>query len=194
MGKAIRRFGVAVVLGITPAVPSAAEQTPSPPLVLTVHVDNHANISAGVLAGARDEASRVYRAIGVTIRWTEGANAATDASPAVRVLLLSRVMANRKIAAEGLPDSVLGQALREVGWTYIYWDRVKAHASKYARNPIEILAIVVAHEIGHLLLPDNGHSPLGIMQAAFDARTAIAPRFTADQAKIIRGVLGGDEP
>ena len=61
-----------------------------------------------------------------------------------------------------------------------------------------MLAYVIAHEIGHLLLPGNAHSPTGVMQAGWDkalvhdaARGSLT--FTEAQAARIRGVsLIGD--
>jgi hypothetical protein len=47
---------------------------------------------------------------------------------------------------------------------------------------------VLAHEIGHLLLVDNGHSKTGIMRARLDDRIS-GQRFTAAQASAMRSAL-----
>jgi predicted HD phosphohydrolase len=73
---------------------------------------------------------------------------------------------------------------------------VSFHWSKAADRsggalPAEILACVIAHEIGHLLLGPNSHSPTGIMKAKWSAdelRGAGWGRllFTPQQAELIR--------
>jgi hypothetical protein len=181
-----------MVIGMSLAIPAADAET-AHLRGLTVHVDNHADISPARLADVYRDVSRVYRAIGVTIRWADNRSEGTDSMPFVRVLLLSRAMANRKIAAEGVHESVLGEASKETGRIYIYWDRLQTLASRYGRKADEILAIVVAHEIAHLLLPSNSHSSSGIMQAGLDVRTAIALRFTDDQGQVIRQALSADD-
>jgi hypothetical protein len=55
----------------------------------------------------------------------------------------------------------------------------------------DILAVAIAHEIGHGLLPPPAHSPTGIMRAAWegdDIRHALdGPiEFTPTQAETIR--------
>jgi hypothetical protein len=54
-----------------------------------------------------------------------------------------------------------------------------------------VLGHVVAHEIGHLLLPFAAHSAGGIMKARLDPRLAAIGGlfFTADQAEDIRAKL-----
>jgi hypothetical protein len=41
-------------------------------------------------------------------------------------------------------------------------------------------------EIGHLVLPESGHSPFGIMSSALDLRSAALPAFTLEQMAAIR--------
>ena len=58
-----------------------------------------------------------------------------------------------------------------------------------------MLAHVMAHEVGHLLLP-HGHSATGLMRANWDAadlRRAVYRQlnFTAEQAELIRARLRG---
>ena len=53
-----------------------------------------------------------------------------------------------------------------------------------------VLGWVIAHEIGHLLLPANSHSKFGIMQASVDFRMAGLHVFTDRQADAIRAALG----
>jgi len=60
-----------------------------------------------------------------------------------------------------------------------------------AINLAPLLGIAIAHEIGHLLLPDNSHSQTGLMRAKWGkADFWLAQRsqlfFTAEQGELIR--------
>ena len=60
---------------------------------------------------------------------------------------------------------------------------------RYADNDLGCrLGHVIAHEIGHLLLPTRAHSPSGIMKAGLDGERAAqgALFFTREQARQIR--------
>jgi hypothetical protein len=55
-----------------------------------------------------------------------------------------------------------------------------------------LLGEVMAHEVGHLLLPINSHATTGIMRASMRAEFGLRPRFTAEQAALIRRRLTND--
>ena len=58
--------------------------------------------------------------------------------------------------------------------------------ARAARTPAAgLLGKVLAHEIGHLLLP-AGHSDRGIMRAEPDLRFGSVPAFTREQAALLR--------
>jgi hypothetical protein len=52
-----------------------------------------------------------------------------------------------------------------------------------------VLARVLAHEIGHQMLPLQGHSESGIMRPSLNYRAAAPPTFTHDEAAAIRMFL-----
>jgi hypothetical protein len=59
-----------------------------------------------------------------------------------------------------------------------------------------VLAYAIAHEIGHLLLPEPAHSPFGIMRADWDGDdlrhiASGSLQFTAGQADAIRAKVSG---
>jgi hypothetical protein len=51
-----------------------------------------------------------------------------------------------------------------------------------------VLAHVIAHELGHLLLPE-GHSPTGLMRASLDPHGVVLSQFTDDQSRAMRAAL-----
>ena len=68
---------------------------------------------------------------------------------------------------------------------------VKEEAAKFGVSSYAVLGPVIAHEIGHLLLGQQSHSPTGIMRARWGRRDYEAPplgafMFTPGQAEQIR--------
>jgi hypothetical protein len=58
----------------------------------------------------------------------------------------------------------------------------------------ELLGLVLAHEIGHVLLPENSHSAVGIMKPGFGVGKDVGLRFTAAQGHSIRQTLSMPVP
>ncbi len=46
----------------------------------------------------------------------------------------------------------------------IFWDRIRVEAAAGSHSEAMLLGYVIAHELGHLLLPPGYHSAYGIMQ------------------------------
>ena len=66
--------------------------------------------------------------------------------------------------------------LKPGGRAYIFCDRIAAMPG--ASTPFSIrLGDVVAHEVGHLVLPWKGHSRTGIMRAAYGRHAAHLQSF-----------------
>ena len=74
------------------------------------------------------------------------------------------------------------------GRASIFCDRIATMpgAPTYFANP---LGDVIAHEVGHLLLGANSHSPSGIMRANVDVRALHLQSFDKAQAHTIRTTL-----
>ena len=65
---------------------------------------------------------------------------------------------------------VLGEAFVDTGagagvLATIYADRVKLMAELSGTDAASLLGRAIAHELGHLLLATNAHSPSGLMRA-----------------------------
>ncbi len=78
----------------------------------------------------------------------------------------------------------------------IFYDAIAGVARPYIQSAVDLLAITIAHEIGHLLLPHPAHATSGVMRADWegdDLRHAVHEelRFTAVQAQHIRLKLSG---
>jgi hypothetical protein len=134
---------------------------------LTILVYDYAGVQADTLQESEQETSRIFRYSGVDIAWLpcriQGSPIPLEcpqASPMTPVLrLVPRLQPVRnKVPAEAIGYSNGDFATISVEFAKRLWE------SGVARFP-EILGHVMAHEIGHLLLPGEGHSTDGIMRA-----------------------------
>lgn len=157
---------------------------------IVVQVDNYTEISARDLAEAEQQATRIYEAIGVQMIWVHGEVSMQDPRGLpVRVLVLSREMAERKIAEEQIKKDVLGQANRPSHWAYIFAHRIVAVAVKRRQPYSRVLGLVIAHEVGHIMLPAYSHSETGIMSADVDVWSKKVSTFTIQQGAAIRSMF-----
>lgn len=78
---------------------------------------------------------------------------------------------------------------------YVFYHKIQEFARGVTVSRPELLGMVFAHEIGHLLLGSNSHSPRGIMRSSWSGRQALDEinqgrvYFTPEQAESIRGSL-----
>jgi hypothetical protein len=108
------------------------------------------------------------------------------------VVICSAAGGEQKITAEGLDPTVEGQAARGTGRAYIYFRRVAFAAHQRARDVGTVLGMAIAHEVGHLLLPNNSHSIVGIMRADLELTSMLPQEFTLRQSATIRANLSAD--
>lgn len=162
------------------------------PRRLTVRVYDYVGVPAKVQAEARVGIADIFRRAGVSLDWVDClASQPTSTWPSqcgsqpVPGLLTAKIITESMAKGLHLSQSAFGLALRGYG-AYILYDRIRGHAWAESLPPAPILAIVTAHELGHLLL-EAGHSPTGLMaerhqQAQFrDAEKGSWPLFTPGQ-------------
>lgn len=166
------------------------EATAGRELTIVAQIENYARISPRDLAVAEQQAGRVYEAIGVRTIWVHGEVPLQDPRGLpVRVILLPREMAERKIAEERIKNDVLGQANRPSRWAYIFADRIAAVAVKRRQDGARVLGLVIAHEVGHIMLPAHSHSETGIMSGQADVWSKKLSHFTTEQGAGIRSLF-----
>jgi hypothetical protein len=110
------------------------------------------------------------------------------------VIILSQAMSLGK----ALPDDAIGSAATALNApgriAYVLYDRVVAAALRARWDLVEFMSVVIAHEIGHLLLPHGSHTPDGLMRGNWELtdlqnvdRSTL--RFSDGQAEQMRQVL-----
>jgi hypothetical protein len=154
---------------------------------VVLHVTDDAHIPPGVLAEAERQAGSVYFAVGVRVVWSDSALAAQPVGAFhADVVLRSKDMVAGKTDLEGIHEEVFGRALRPIKRAYVFYDRICDHAMLTGSNVARSLGAVIAHEVGHLLLPAFSHSQTGIMRARWEGPILHVPVFTVDQGRAIR--------
>ncbi len=138
-----------------------------PEIWLTACVYDQARVPDGVLAVAERLAGKVYREAGVEVRWLD---CSTHKGPLDSSFLFVRLVSGP--AAEALARSgtefgfaPLARDGRPASHAYVFYGRIEEMAKRHTILRPELLGQVIAHEMGHLLLGTNSHSPRGIMSS-----------------------------
>lgn len=139
------------------------------PLTVVVHDD--AGVSSNTLDRARQLVSSVFNDVGVHIAWMNPAefvrslpSEADQKRAFVTSIVQIRFMSPSMTRAMGLPDKSLGIAVASARFAWIAFDKIRDSAGLVNLDPGDALGYVMAHELGHLLLPPNSHSAAGLMR------------------------------
>jgi len=165
---------ISIQLGLFLGFSSAAVWATSLPQespIVTISVFNDSGISSEILKQAEKVSSQVFEESGIRVDWVNCSPA--EEAPSVEVAcrqaafpqhLHLRIM-RRSL---NLKDSILGVSyLSTDGSGFqadIFYEGIEKLHRKTFLHPAIILGHVAAHEIGHLLLGSNSHSPWGIMR------------------------------
>jgi hypothetical protein len=191
-----------LVLGSGPNItqePQNQRETSHPPeqeIKVTVLVHNYARLPRQILSDAKDRASLIFRKAGVDVEWADCPLSNEDPAsypecPAVvdATQPFLRILPKTAAKAEDC-----GQAFVAARVANIFWNRVEERAQRLNVSPARVMGHTVAHELGHLLLGSNSHSPVGIMTPRWDsqAMTRICQDglyFNRQQSELIRSDL-----
>jgi hypothetical protein len=165
------------------------------PVPLSVEIHDYAALPPPVVERAKSVAAKIYAQIGVSVTWLAGPQVAAAAPtppaacpdsppPLIHLRLLSRSYKPRRPAGD-LGFAVSGGTLASV-----LIERVESVAILMNQNVGSLLGVVMAHEIGHLLLPPDAHAP-GVMAAKIDFSRLEqgGPSFDPGQATMIRASI-----
>jgi hypothetical protein len=159
----------------------AADSPPPETLVLRVH--DRAAADPELLAEALRRVDEIYAGIGIQTRWETGDEILRPAdAAALTVVIVPGRMTSRTGDAE---DMVMGRAATSVRRAYVYYGRIRDAAVAFKRFPATLLGDVIAHEVGHLLLPAHSHSGEGVMRSSVPL-TDVAQGFDDDEAETMR--------
>ena len=162
-------------------VADAAE--PGQQAAIHLQMDNDAEVPAAILKKSQDEVARIFADAGLGVEWT-------GAGPRFIVQIVSSALGYSDAASR-----VMGVASRtpDAATAQIFFKQVQDLARTYHVDVGRLLACVVAHEIGHLLLPRMPHSATGLMKADWDTHVVREAAegslgFTGAQIKRLQGL------
>jgi hypothetical protein len=155
---------------------SPLSSTPLRPEV-RISVHDYAGVSTALLTAAEDQAREVFRRAGLETVWLncspklekhepESCHFADATHLTLKIsprAMNAQVRDRIDVLGTSYPDEQGGGY-----FAYVFYDRVQELAERRTLGHA-LLADVMAHEIGHLLLGSNSHSVSGIMCARWDA-------------------------
>ena len=181
MGRRAWIAGLALCAGLID------RQTASGQPVIHVLIVDQAEVPPATRQRAQDVATRVFHLSGIAVVWVQG-----EMCPA-RCLTVRIV--TEPVSAKSRDPHMLGVApsmpeARGIN-LWIFYHRVRGYSAELGLETSLLLGHVMAHELGHLLLPYGAHSLAGLMRPAWDraqvrAATEGLLTFTPDQADLIR--------
>ena len=179
----------------------SADKT-GPSLRLTVRVFNYAQVSPETWNLAQEVAARILHRTGTETHWvkcslsSEGTlTPAVCEQPAQPSDLVLRLVPVSAATRAQFGDGTLGIAAQPEkgtpGSASVFYSRVEELAKGGTASVPVILGHAAAHEIGHLLLGSNSHSPLGLMRARWSRQDLQNARvgnllFMPEQAAAVR--------
>jgi len=175
--------------------------------VLKLFVINDAETPHKTMTLVRAHVERYFHNAGIAVDWEAGHDARLT-------IVLTTTTRMREIDRD--QREVLGLAVTASRRAYVFIDRIEARAlemfqrSAAARfdrpdmlnrtaSEATFIALVIAHEVGHLLLPPDSHSRRGVMSKNITLdglRRAIDQTlvFSPDQSRAMRGALTAEGP
>ena len=141
---------------------------------VTIRIADEAGVPTKVLAPAKAQAGKIFARIGLRVRWE---TTASIAAPEPIDTSCGAPRPNLDTIDVAIQPSLVGEKGRQIASALpftssgsritVYYDRVSGNHLNADRLPVALLAHVLAHEIGHVLLGTNGHARLGVMKASW---------------------------
>jgi len=167
-------------------------------LQVTILVYNDADVEPAALLAAERTAANIYKEAGVDMVWM---NCLSQAGPEVdrckpatdpRQLILRIEHQAQALTADKYGVAYLGADGRGK-YCDVFFDRMLEVWRAEPASDATILGIVMAHELGHLLLGFNAHSAAGIMRAQWRFKDffwgELGRAFSPEEIRTIRGRL-----
>jgi len=214
---------LAVVVTITGDRLDAARDANDSAPAITVQIHDYVHLPPGDLAAASGVVTGIYKSIGVHTEWlmpmrqqpfggssspgsharpglgnVEGPHSAYD--PQAPIAQVTVIVLTPAMTVRGhIPEGILGFAAVPTDGgigriAYVIYDRVQAQASTGVIDEPSLFGLVMAHEIGHLLLGPGSQSDSGLMKGYWEREDLqrfrmLRPQFSRSEADQIRAAL-----
>jgi hypothetical protein len=158
-------------------LPAGAHAQPDRP-TLSVLLQDDAGVPGALLDRARAEVTRLFNLVGIGLDWVDDV---PSSNLRFRVALLTTwEPSDKRVATSVMGYTQTAPGVRGIR-AYVFWRRVDRTAQSFRADPERVLAVAIAHEIGHMVLSDGNHAKSGLMRAPWDAndfRSASAGMLT----------------
>lgn len=189
MGRAFWIAGLALFTALVASTRATAETNGR--LTLTVVIVDAVGVRAETLRRARVEASRIFDALQIGVVWADGG------VPPGRYLVIKIV--SKPVSQKSKDPNMLGvtagsQEAQPATHAWLFYNRIENQRRTLGVDAWLLLGLVMAHEMGHLLLPYGSHTAAGLMKGSWDSNQARLATmgsltFDAGQAAVIRARL-----
>ena len=189
--KTRSRLAVVIIVAGSVGIGRPAQASPIQSLTISLLVVDQVGVAPTVLARAEAEATRIYQATGIKLMWTDGSHGTPAFQFGVKIVAIP-------FAAKDVDRRALGVAPGTTtirgSLAYAFYGRILDFTTAHNIDLGVMLGYVIAHEVGHLLLPYNSHSKAGLMSGAWDERQALratqgALAFSAEESLAMRAGL-----
>ena len=159
--------------------PQATAPDPAPTYTLTVALFNEAHVPPTVLAGAQETTSYIFTKSGIDIRWMlcgREDESLEERSACSQPEFPDHLDMHIVNSCPHLPGSVFGISYLSPEGIGTQADVFYVKVVGFRQSPAELstlLGYAMAHEVGHLLLGSNSHSPTGLMRADWRTKELI---------------------
>jgi len=154
---------------------------------VTLSLMNLARVPRWTLEAAQDGVATAYKRIAVRVAWTD--QRINSGPGRLTIVLLAAQDEADYLIGPGASPKTLGFAPSGSGRVYVLCERVSAFARTNVRTMALVLGHVLTHEIGHQLLPGQGHASTGIMREELDYSSVVETWFSPEQGASIRALL-----
>ncbi len=182
---------VGVVLGLWPTAGTCFADKPVFSRI-RVMVCNQADVPRETLKEAQRMASSVFHEAAIELLWLDEKN--SSVAEADWILRIHCCFDRLK---SGLHNRTVAFAPAGGRHITVFWDKIRTEAAAGSHPEALMLGYVIAHELGHLLLPPRYHSPFGIMKNRLSYNDWSQVRrlgnlfFTEEEARRMQVALAG---
>jgi hypothetical protein len=158
--------GLTLCMGVT-AWELAAAQTPAR-FAEQVFLLDDAGVPADELEEAKHAATHVFALSHIDLQWM-GHGPYQPCALTIRILAepIGATIRGRFIMGIA-PETRKARAII----AFAFYDRIQLYSTELGLDASQMLGHVMAHELGHLLLPHGAHSLTGVMRGAWDRTQA----------------------
>jgi hypothetical protein len=158
---------------------------------LAVVVNDYAGAEPAVLELAKSHVILIYRGAGVAVDWVDREDPRLDDQAFLKSIVTVSLYSEEMDDRSDVRDAVVGKAPPGGRTVKVLYHRLEEIWSGRTPEAAFLLGNVIAHEIGHLLLPGGAHARYGLMapEMSIPIATSRPLFFTPAERKLLRSAL-----